>query len=748
MSDRRTVYRICTLCEATCGIAVEVEGDQIVTIRGDKDDPFSHGYICPKAYGMKGLHDDPDRLRAPIRKTDDGEWEEISWDEAYAYVGERLQAVREEYGKDAVGTYLGNPSAHNLHNMVYGPVFLRALGSKQRYSASTVDQYPKMVSAGLMFGAGLMIPVPDLDRTDYLMILGGNPLASNGSLMTAPDVPGRLKGIIARGGKVVVLDPRRSETADIATEHHFIRPGSDTYFLLAMVQTMFAEGLDTLGRGEGHVNGLDEAKAVVAEFTPETVADRCGIPADTIRRLTREFCAADSAACYGRIGTTCAEFGTLASWAVDLVNLISGNLDKPGGAMFARAAAVSGFGIEREDGGKGVSLHRWKSRVRELPEVYGEFPVATLADEILTPGEGQVHAMVTMAGNPVVSTPHADRLDEALASLDFMVSVDFYLNETTRHADVILPPTNALEHDTYDLALYNLAVRDVAKYSQPVFDKPEGTQHDWEILATLSAHAMGMGGMDLKAVDDFVLQQAAQQEIPEGKTTWEGLTADEAVAKLGDEPGPHRILDLLLRVGPYGDGFGRNPDGLTLQKLKDNPHGIDLGPLKEQLPGNLRTASGKIELMPELIANDLPRLRAGLGNGHADTELTLIGRRHLRSNNSWCHNLPALVKGRERCTLMVSLDDAQRLQVETGGLARVTSRVGSVVAPVEVTDQMMPGVVSLPHGWGHDKEGMRMNVAAKHAGVNSNILTDDTLMDVPSGNAVLNGIPVTVEALA
>ncbi len=746
MADRRTVYRICTLCEATCGIAVEVEGDRIITIRGDKDDPFSKGYICPKAYGMKGLHDDPDRLRHPIRKTDAGTWEEISWDEAYAYVGERLVAIREESGPNALATYFGNPSAHNLHCMVYLPVYNRSTGSKQRFSASTADQIPKMVSAGLMFGGGLTIPVPDLDRTEHLIILGGNPLASNGSLMTAPDVPGRLKAIVERGGQVIVIDPRRSETADIATEHHFIRPGTDAYLLLAMVHTMFAEDLVTLGRTEGHISGLDAVRDAVAPFAPETVAERCGIDADTIRRLTRDFCAADKAACYGRIGTTCQQFGTLASWAVDLVNILSGHLDRAGCAMFAQAAAVSGIGFEQEPGGKGVSLHRWKSRVRELPEVFGEIPVATLADEIETPGDGQIRALVTVAGNPALSAPNADRLDEAFAALDFMVSVDFYLNETTRHADVILPPTGALEHDTYDLALYQLAVRDVAKYSAPVFEKPEGTQHDWEILARLASYMVGMSEMDLKGVDDFVLQQAVQQEIPTEGGRWEGLTADEAIAKLGDEPGPHRILDLLLRTGVYGDGFGRNPDGLSLQKLKDNPHGIDLGALKEQLPGKLGTTNAKIDLAPDLVLEDLARLRADLENGHDG--MVLIGRRHLRSNNSWCHNLHSLVKGPDRCTLMVSEADALRLQLETGGRARVTSRVGSVVAPIEVTDELMPGVVSLPHGWGHDGEGLRMPIAEAHAGVNSNILTDDAEMDVPSGNAVLNGIPVTVEPLS
>jgi anaerobic selenocysteine-containing dehydrogenase len=745
MSDRRIVHRICTLCEATCGIDVEVEGDRVLSIRGDKDDPFSMGYICPKAHGLKQLHEDPDRLRRPVRRLEDGGYEEISWEQAYRTVGERLAAIRDEHGSEAIGVYLGNPSAHSLHCMVYIPVFLRALGSKQVYSASTVDQFPKMVSAGLMFGDAITIPVPDLDRTDYLMVLGGNPLASNGSLMTAPAVPKRLEAIRERGGKIVVVDPRRSETADVADEHVFIRPGTDAFFLLAMVQTMFEEGIGSLGRAEGHVAGAVEVREIVEEFTPERVAGRCGIDATTIRRLAREICAAEKAACYGRIGTTCQEFGTVSSWAVDLVNVFAGNLDREGGAMFTRSAAIPGW---RGDvgHGKGVSLHRWQSRVNGLGEIYGELPVATLADEIETPGAGQIRAMVTIAGNPCVSTPNTERLSRALSSLDFMVSIDFYINETTRFADLILPPSGHLEHDTYDLALYRLAIRDFAKYSPPVFDKPDRAQHDWEILGTLAAYMLGMAGASPKDVDDFVIAQIVAKAIPADGSATNGLTQDEVVAALGDEPGPHRSLDLMLRTGPYGDRFGADPDGLSLAKLREHPHGIDFGALKPQLPGVLRTPSGKIELAPEMIVSDVARLRARLAE--PTPSMVLIGRRHLRSNNSWCHNLPALMKGRDRCTLMVSPDDASRLGLTDGGRARVSSRVGAVVAPVEVTDQLMPGVVSLPHGWGHDKEGMRMSVAREHAGVNSNVLTDHVAVDRPSGNSVLNGIPVTIEAVA
>jgi anaerobic selenocysteine-containing dehydrogenase len=745
MSSRRIVHRICTLCEATCGIDVNVEGNRVLSVRGDKLDPFSQGYICPKAHGMKQIHEDPDRLRRPLRRLRAGGWEEISWQEAYRFAGERLRATRDQHGADSIGVYLGNPSAHSLHCMVYIPVLVRALGTKQRFSASTVDQFPKMVSAGLMFGDGLTIPIPDLDRTSYLMILGGNPMASNGSLMTAPNLPKRLAAIRERGGKIVVIDPRRSETAEVADEHLFIRPGTDAYLLLAMVNVMFEEGLAKLGRAESLVVGTDTVRTAIADFSPERVAGRCGVDASTIRRLTREFCGARAAACYGRIGTTCAEFGTLASWAVDLVNVFSGNLDREGGAMFARSAAIPGWSSDKP-GGRGVSLHRWKSRVKGLPEVFGELPTATLADEIETPGAGQIRSLVTIAGNPCVSTQQTERLSRALSKLDFMVSIDFYLNETTRWADLILPPTSALEHDTYDIALYRLTVRDFAKYSDAALPKDPSARHDWEILASLAAEVMGMGGMTPAQVDDFVLAQVVQKAFPADGSATNGLTHEQVVAALGSEPGPHRSLDLLLRTGPYGDRFGSNPDGLSLAKLRKYPHGLDLGPLKRQLPGLLRTRSGKIELAPELMLSDLGRLRARMADG--DGRMVLIGRRHLRSNNSWCHNLPALMKGRDRCTLLVSSADAARLRLQNGGRAKVSSRVGSVIAPVEVTDAMMPGVVSLPHGWGHDVEGVRLRVAREQPGVNSNVLADPETLDVPSGNGVLNGIPVTIEAVS
>jgi anaerobic selenocysteine-containing dehydrogenase len=720
-----TLYRTCPLCEATCGIEIEVDGGAVQGIRGDEADPFSRGYICPKAFGLKALHEDPDRLRRP-RVRDGGALREASWDEAFATAIGRLDEVRKKHGNDAVAIYLGNPSAHSLDAMLYLPALVRGLGTKQRYSASSADQLPAMVMAATMFGGGLTIPVPDLDRTRRLMILGGNPAVSNGSLMTAPDVRGRLEAIKQRGGAVVVIDPRRSETAEKATEHHFIRPGGDALLLLAMCQVLFAEGLVELGRVADHVRNLEQVRAVVEKFPPERVAARVGIAPATIRRLAREHAAASPAACYGRIGTTCQEFGTLASWAVTLVNVLTGNLDREGGAMFTTPAVQPGRNKKRGD----ARFGRFASRVRGLPEMFGELPVATLADEILTAGEGRVRAIVTVAGNPLVSAPNAGRLAEAFADLEVRVAVDPYVNATTRLADVILPPPSPLERGTYDVALYQLAVRNVAKYAPPSFAPPDGQPAEWEILLTLAKGLAGMGAAPLAMADDAVARELVDRELADDPAS--GLTRDGLLAAVGDRRGPARLLDLLLRLGPHR---------LSLDALADHPHGLDLGPLEPRLPGVLRTPDGAIDLAPAIMLGDVARLEASLDR--PAPEVVLIGRRHLRSNNSWMHNLVPLIKGPDRCTLLVHPDDAARFGLRDGGKAKVTSRVGSVVAPVEVSDEVMPGVVSLPHGFGHDLPGVEMTVARGHAGVNVNLLSDDEARDI-SGNAAFNGVAVTL----
>jgi anaerobic selenocysteine-containing dehydrogenase len=641
--------------------------------------------------------------------------------------------------------YIGNPNVHNLAGTLYNRVLIQALRSTNIYSASTVDQMPKQVSAGLMFGTALSIPIPDIDRTDHLLILGANPFASNGSLMTAPDYPGRLRALRARGGKLVVVDPRRSKTAEEADEHLFIRPGTDAHFLFAIVHTLFDERLVSLGNVADHLVGVDDVERLARDFAPESVAPVCGIDAETIRRTARELAAAPRAAVYARIGTCTQEFGTLASWLVDVVNTLTGNLDRPGGAMFTKPAAGSANTGGSPGVGRGVRFGRRRSRVRGLPEMYGELPVVCLAEEIETPGEGQVRGMITVAGNPVLSTPDATRLDRALASLEFMVSVDIYRNETTRHADVILPPEGALARGHYDLAFYQLSIRNIANYSPPVVDLEPGEMAEAEILLRLAGAVAGEGAAaDPAALDDLVVAGLVQKAVQRTGSNVEGRDPDELLAALSSRRGPERILDLMLRTGPYGDGFGADRSGLSLRVLEATPHGVDLGPLQPRIPEVLRTPTGKVELAPEPIVDDVARLRSSLARGQ-NGEMVLVGRRDLRSNNSWMHNLDVLVKGKERCTLHLHPADADRLSLADGDTACVRSRSGEVAVTVEVTDAIMPGVVSIPHGWGHGVDGADLAVAAKRPGVNSNVLADAELYDPLSGNAVLNGIPVRVE---
>jgi anaerobic selenocysteine-containing dehydrogenase len=738
----RTSHITCPLCEATCGLEVVTSGPEVVSIRGNKNDVFSHGYICPKAYALKELHGDPDRVRAPMIRTG-ASWREATWDEAFAEIDRRLTPILTERGRDSVAVYLGNPTVHNLSSQLYNSILLRALGSVNIYTASTVDQMPKQVSCGLMFGHFLSIPIPDVDQTDYLLILGANPLVSNGSLLTAPDMRGRLRRIKERGGKVVVIDPRRTRTALEASEHHFIQPGTDPWLLLGMVHTLFAEGLVRPGRLEDHVNGLETVRALAQEFSPEVVAPICRVAPETIRTLARELATADRAAVYGRIGTCTQEYGTITSWLVDVLNVLTGNLDRVGGALFPKAAAGARNTTGVPGKGRGMRVGEKKSRVRGAPQVAGELPIAVLAEEITTPGEGQVRALITIAGNPALSAPESERLDAALDTLEFMVSVDGYLNETTRHADVILPPPSPLQRSHYDLAFYQLSARNIAHYSHPVFPLEAGQQGEWVTLLRLTGIVAGQGASaDVTALDDFVAYQVVSREVGMAGSRVEGRAASELLAALQPRRGPERQLDFLLRTGPYGDAFGAQPGGLTLAAIEDNPDGLDLGPLQPRIPEVLRTPSGKIELAPEPILADLDRLRQGMSR--SAPALVLIGRRELRSNNSWMHNVPALMKGEDQCTLLIHPDDAVRLGMADGDFARVTSAASSVEAPVQITPDIMPGVVSLPHGWGHDQPGTRMRVANARHGVNVNRLMSNRMIDPLSGNATLNAIPVEI----
>jgi len=710
-------YRNCNLCEAICGIEITVRNGQHLDIRGDKNDPFSRGYICPKAVALQDIHFDKDRLRHPVRRTESG-WEQITWDEAFAEVADNLKRIRAQHGKDSLATYLGNPGVHNYGVMLFAPGFIRSLKTRNRFSATSVDQLAHHLASHLMFGHQLLLPVPDLDRTKFFLILGANPAVSNGSMMTAPGMGRRLEEIRQRGGKVVLIDPRLNETARFVDQHLFIRPGTDVLLLLAMLQVVFAEGLRRPGPLSEFTKGVEKVANLVAEFTPERVASITGIAAEEIRSLAKAFAAADSAVCYGRIGVSTQEFGGVCQWLINVLNIVTGNLDRPGGAMFTRPA-FDPVNAPKSLAPRGGFARR-HTRVRKLPEFWGEFPVAALAEEILTEGAGQIRALVTVAGNPVLSTPNGRELDRAFAGLEFMASIDCYINETTRHANIILPPTSSLERSHYDIAFHVLAVRNTAKFSPPLFERVAGAKDDWEILLELQTR-MSEGGL-----------------------------ADRVKGSLMKRfLGPERMIDLGLRFGPYGARLNPFSSGLTLRKVKNAKHGMDLGPLSPCLPGRLRTANKQIDLAPEALLGDVARVKSQLLNepmAEVNGHLQLIGRRQLRSNNSWMHNTERLLRGKPQCTILMHPDDAAHRQLVSGQTVVVKSRVGSVEVPIEVSDEMMPGVVSIPHGWGHDRAGIQLEVAQQHSGTSINDLTDHLAIDTLCGTAAFNGTWVTVEA--
>ena len=724
-------HRICPICEACCGLELRIADGRVTGIRGYDEDVFSGGYVCPKGVALKDLHEDPDRLRTPLIKRD-GRFVEAGWDEAFAEIERRLPPLVARHGPHSVAMVIGNPTVHNVGLLLYFPRLGKALGTHNLYSASTLDQMPKQLSSGLMFGHWISIPVPDIERSDFLLILGANPIVSNGSLWTVPDFRGKAKALQARGGRIVVVDPRRSETAAIADRHLFIRPGADAFFLLGLAHTLFEEKRVRLGRLAEYVAGLEALEAAVAGFSAEKVATRCGIAAGTIRELARTLAATERAAVYGRIGTCTQEYGTLASWLIDVINVLTGHLDEPGGAMFPKAAAFAANTMGKPGIGKGIVTGRRKSRVSGAPEVFGELPMTCLAEEIETPGEGQVKALISIAANPVLSAPNSGRLDHALERLEFMVSLDLYLNETTRHADVILPGSSPLEEMHYDAAFPQLSYRNAVRCSAPVLARPDGQPAEWQTLLRLVAIVQGKGaGADLDQLDNELVADDVRRLA--------GPQADVVLKALARRRGPERLLDLALRTGPYGDRFGLKPEGLNLDKVQARPEGIDLGPLSPRVPEILRTPSGKIELAPPMLLDDLKRAAADLAR--PAPQMVIVGRRQVRSNNSWMHNLPVLAKGPFRCTALVNPADAQRLGLRHGAMARIVSADHSIEALVEVSDEMMSGVVSLPHGWGHDTPGARMALAAKRPGASLNALLEG-VRDPLSGNAVLSGVPI------
>ena len=705
-SKEQTHFRTCNLCEAMCGIEIKHDDKKVLSIKGDKNDPFSKGYICPKATALQDLHEDPDRLRRPVERTANG-WQEISWAEALDEVAAGIGEVQKQYGKNAFGVYLGNPNVHNMGGMLTIKHLLNSLKTRSRFSATSVDQLPHHIVSMHLFGHMLRIPVPDINRTQYMLIIGGNPLASNGSIMTAPNMRQKLKDIKARGGKVVVIDPRRTETADIASEHHFIRPATDVLLLLAMLNEIYLQGYadkaKVHNRAAKFTPEIEQLADFAKDYSAESVATITGTPAVEIKRLVKEFCEAKSAVCYGRMGVSVQEFGLLSQYLIMIINIVTGRLDEIGGLMFPNAA------IDVVNNSGPGYLGKRHSRVSKLPDFNGDYPVVAMSDEMLVTGEGQLKGFMTVAGNPVLSTPNGEKLDKAFAALDFMVAIDYFVNETSRHANIILPPVSPLERDHYDVTFNNFAVHNVAKYSKALFAKEKNAKHDWQIYLELAKR------LDKKA-----------------------SLITKAERLLIKRLGPKFVLDQGLRRGPYA--------GMTLSKLKKIPHGLDLGPLKIMLPQALKHKDKQIHLNVDFYQADLARVQAMMQDYDAQ-QVLLIGRRHVRSNNSWLHNSYRLVKGKPRCTLMLHPDTAAQYGIEDGQDVKVTSRVGSVIIVAEVTDELMPNVVSIPHGFGHGRKGVKQKIAQAHAGISVNDLTDETLIDELSGNAAVNGVPVRLEAV-
>ena len=687
-------YRSCNLCEAICGIEITYENGVISSIAGDKRDPFSRGHVCPKAVALKDIYEDVNRLKTPVKRFGD-EWREISWEAAFDEVAAKIKEIQAKHGRNAVAIFQGNPSVHNFGTLLNSGELLKTLKTQNSYSATSTDQLPHHFAAWTMFGHPLLMPIPDIDRTDYFLIFGANPLASNGSLMTAPDVINRLENIKKRDGKIILIDPRKTETARVASEHHFIKPSSDVFLLLAIVHTLFAENLVNLERLKDFTDGVEVLREVSTDYAPESVEVLTGISAVEIRRIAVEFGTAKSAVCYGRMGVSVQKFGSLCHWLINSINILTGNFDEAGGAMFTAPA----FDLLATAKPANI-FNRWQSRVRNLPEFMSELPVAALAEEITTDGEGQIKALVTSCGNPVLSTPNGSALEKALETLEFMVSIDIYINETTKHASIILPPATGLEVSHYDVIFNMFAVRNTAKYSAPLFQKADGAKYDWEIFQEI-VHRLNGKSEPLNLVP------------PEAK------------------------LDFGLKYGSYK---------LSLDELRENPHGVDLGELKSCLPERLLTENKRINLAPEFLVEDLERLKIEAKNSD-EYPFALIGRRHLRDDNSWLHNSERLMKGKNRCTILVNAADAENLQIVNGQKIKVSSRVGAVEIPCEISDKIMRGVVSIPHGYGHGRSGVKLDTAKKYAGVSLNDLTDERIIDELTGNAAFSNARVRLESI-
>lgn len=707
----KTHYRACNICEATCGLAIKYQGTKILSIKGDKNDPLSKGHICPKGVALQDVFYDPDRLKQPVKKTKDG-WQKISWNQAYDEVTNNIKSIQKKHGNDAVATYFGNPTVHNLGAMLFMPMFLKTLKTKNRYSATSVDQLADQLAAYLLFGHQLLVPVPDLDRTDCLLIIGANPVVSNGSMMTAPKVAQRLKDIQKRGGKVINVDPRFSETSKISDQHIYINPAADVYLLLTMLNVIFEKNYANLRHAKDFTNGLDDIKDLVKDYPPSSVSAVTGIKPDVIETLVDTFCQSKTACCYTRFGASTQRFGTVTQWLGNIINIITGNFDRAGGAM-CTAPAFDTLAPARRHKNKPMFAVT-HSRISKLPSFMGEIPVSALAEEILTQGEGQIKMLITNSGNPVLSTPNGQKMDEALKNLDYMVAIDFYINESNTHANIILPPTSALERPHYNLAFHTLAVQNTAKWSETLFHPDNNQRSDMQIFVELWA-LMQPKGLSNKF------------------KTW--MTKRHIFKK-----GLEGIVDDGFEKGPYDD--------LSVDKMIESKHGIDLGALKPCMPERLFTADQQINLLPEVIKKDMQRVATDLNSSESgEFDMHLIGRRDPRTNNSWMHNSYRMVKGKQRCTAIINTDDAQKHDLKDGDEIKVISKTNEITIPVAITEDIKQGIISIPHGWGHVYTDAQLQIANKHPGVNINLLMDETQIDELSGNAVLSGVPIRIKKL-
>ncbi len=736
-----TIKRICPTCEACCGLVMQVDRDQqkIISVHGDPDDHRSKGYVCAKSQAFNYIYEDGERLRHPVRKTDQG-WEAIDWDEALDLVAQKFIEIRDTHGKDALSLYVGNPLGHDFAAGIYLQSLMSSVGTERFFSAGTVDQHPQQLVCWGLIGHEWLFPVPDMHRTDLLICMGANPVVSQGSLLGTPDVKSAMEDIQGRGGKCVVIDPRYTETAEVADQHIFIRPGTDVYFLMAFANLIFEKGQVSLAHLAEHIDNVDGLQQAVASFTPENTASVTGVPANVLRALVDDYCATPKAALYGRIGLCTQEFGLAAHWMLMVISIISGRLDQVGGMMFA-TAPTGGTGPGSP--GDIKPYGRWHSRVRGVPETCGELPASLMAEEITAPGD-EVRGLMTICGNPVLSVPGGQNIRKALETLDFMVALDIYVNETTSCADLILPSTVHPEHSNVDVTMQGFSSRNYVSYSPRTFPPEEGLKDLGEIILEVAAR---MSGLTAEQMDGFVFDGMigmAQQRL---KDDGYEMDAEAIKATITGDTSPERFADIMMRSGSYGDRFGLVKDGLSLEQLKAHPQAsMDLGPLQQRMPGMLRTPGQRIDVMHELFANDLPRVneRFAALSQPRNGELLLIGRRHVRDMNSWLHNLKPYVRGKNRCTMKINPGDASRLGLDEQGNARVSTAMGEALVPVEVSEEMMPGVVSIPHGFGHIYPDSQQSIAEDVLpGVSCNDLIDESL-DVASSTCIVNGVPVQV----